>query len=126
MTVEALNLSATNRQTGNIFAGIPATLPGELFETLLQNPTIRIERIVSKGHITPDDTWYDQDCGEWVLLVQGKAALLFEDSAEPVELRGGDYLFIPAHRKHRVTWTDPRQESIWLAIHLSLGEECRK
>ena len=24
---------------------------------------------------------------------------------------------IPAHRQHRVDWTDPEQDTIWLAVH---------
>jgi cupin 2 domain-containing protein len=31
----------------------------------------------------------------------------------------GAYVHIPAHRKHRVEWTDPNQPTIWLAVHYS-------
>jgi cupin 2 domain-containing protein len=121
MTVQSIS-GGNSRQTGNIFADIPKPLPAELFETLLQTQSVRIERIVSKGHVTPEDAWYDQNWDEWVLLIQGAAALLFEDNAETLELRGGDYVFIPAHRRHRVVWTDPRRETIWLAVHLASGD----
>jgi cupin 2 domain-containing protein len=37
----------------------------------------------------------------------------------PVEMMAGSYLNIPAHRRHRVEWTDPQQPTIWLLIHYS-------
>lgn len=100
-----------------IFTDIPAQLPLELCQTLLAKPTLRIERIVSKGHCSAEDDWYDQNQDEWVMLLQGQARLAFAD-ADPVELNPGDYLHIPAHCKHRVDWTSPEMESIWLAIHI--------
>jgi cupin 2 domain-containing protein len=35
----------------NIFAEIPEKLPEELFESILKQDNIVIERIVSKGHV---------------------------------------------------------------------------
>jgi cupin 2 domain-containing protein len=29
----------------------------------------------------------------------------------------GDHVHIPAHRRHRVEWTDPAQATVWLAVH---------
>jgi hypothetical protein len=29
----------------------------------------------------------------------------------------GHTAFIPAHKKHRVEWTDPVEQTIWLAVH---------
>ena len=77
---------------------------------------LRIERIVSRGHASPDGFWYDQESSEWVLLVAGAARLRFEGE-EPLHLKPGDYVHIPAHRRHRVEWTDPDAATIWLAIH---------
>ena len=99
----------------NLFAKIPAHLPEELFEKLLQTPAFTLERIVSRGHSTPPGEWYDQERDEWVLVVRGKARLGFEEGQ--VEMQEGDYLLIPARRKHRVEWTDPQQETVWLALH---------
>jgi cupin 2 domain-containing protein len=82
---------------------------------------VRIERIVSTGQSSPSGFWYDQGWAEWVLLVAGNAAVQFADEAEPRRLTAGDYLFIAAHRRHRVTWTDPGQPTVWLAVHV--GEE---
>ena len=42
---------------------------------------------------------------------------LFEGDDEAVIMKTGDYINIPAHRKHRVEWTDPEEDTIWLAIH---------
>jgi cupin 2 domain-containing protein len=103
--------------TQNIFDEIPAALPEELFTDLLRTPNVRIERIVSRGQSSPEGFWYDQAQNEWVILVKGAARILFEDDAEPVELEQGSYLNIPAHRKHRVEWTDPNQKTVWLAVH---------
>ena len=101
----------------NIFADLPATLPEELFQTLLTSPAFRVERIISHGHASPPGFWYDQEQAEWVLLLSGAARLRFEDDPDPVPMVPGSYLNIPAHRRHRVDWTDPDQVTVWLAIH---------
>ncbi|MBN1587264.1 MAG: phosphoribosylaminoimidazole carboxylase [Candidatus Omnitrophica bacterium] len=89
----------------------------ELIEVLAEGKNVRIERIVSRGHASPPDFWYDQDTHEFVLLVQGEARLVFEEGPELVYLKAGDFLDIPAHRKHRVDWTLPDQDTVWLAVH---------
>jgi cupin 2 domain-containing protein len=105
-----------NRRMANLLANIPAHLPAELFETLVRTDEVHIERIVSRGHRSPEEGWYDQGRNEWVLLLQGAARLVFEDG-EAVALAPGDWLEIQSHRKHRVDWTDPQQDTVWLAIH---------
>ena len=102
----------------NIFAQIPEQLPEELFECILKQDNIVIERIVSNGHISPVGQWYDQAKDEWVILLQGKATLLFEKDNNLISLTPGDYLLIPAHTRHRVEWTQPDFNTVWLAIHL--------
>lgn len=99
----------------NIFSNIPDSLPEEMFTTLLQSKNIRIERIVSKGQITTDREWYDQKQSEWIILLEGAAILSFPND-EDLSLSKGDFYNIPAHTKHRVKWTDPSRETIWLAI----------
>jgi len=101
-------------RAASIYHGIPTSLPSELCQTLLEKPILRIERIVSRGH---SSDWYDQDNDEWVMLLQGEARLTFADGGE-LRLTAGDYLLIPAHCKHRVDWTAPDRDSIWLAIHI--------
>lgn len=103
--------------SSNIFTDIPAQLPSELCQTLLSNPNIRIERIVSRGHCCAPDHWYDQDWDEWVMLMSGAARLCFLDD-EAVELRPGDYFLIPARCRHRVDFTSPNSETVWLAVHI--------
>lgn len=100
----------------NLLQNIPKQLPEEIFETLVKNENIHIERIVSKGHNSPKEGWYDQDQNEWVLLLKGAARLAFEDGSE-LSMGPGDNLEIPAHAKHKVVWTDPEMETIWVAVH---------
>ncbi len=102
----------------NLFAQIPETLREELTETLVSTASVRIERIVSHGQASPEGFWYDQPEHEWVVVLQGAARLQFED--EQVELRPGDFINIPAHRKHRVDWTTPDEPTIWLAVFYSM------
>jgi len=99
----------------NLFAPVSDQGHEEVFEPLLESGPVRIERIVSHGHASPPGGWYDQDEDEWVLVVQGKGKILFEDGSECL-LGAGDHLHIAAHRKHRVTWTDPAGATIWLAV----------
>ncbi|MDA7922248.1 cupin domain-containing protein, partial [Verrucomicrobiales bacterium] len=77
----------------------------------------RIERIISRGHRSPSDFWYDQDTSEWVLILKGEGELIFEDSNEPVTLKPGDWIEIPAHRRHRVASTSEQEDTVWLAVH---------
>lgn len=100
--------------TVNLFTDLPENLPDELLTTLLKAARIRIERIVSHGHASPDGFWYDQDEHEWVIVLTGAARLQFEDRI--VELKPGDFVNIPAHKKHRVEWTTPEEPTIWLAV----------
>lgn len=109
--------ASTFPEVENLFGKIPVPLPEELFEPLVQTPTFTLERIVSRGHNTPAGQWYDQEREEWVMVVKGRARLFFEQRAEVVEMKAGDYVHIPAHCRHRVEWTDPDQETIWLAMH---------
>lgn len=102
--------------TGNLFAALPEALDGEAFERLAGQGTVRIERIVSRGHRSPAVGWYDQDRPEWVALLAGEARLGFDDGSTLV-LRPGDFVDLPAHCRHRVEWTAPGTETIWLAVH---------
>ncbi|MBU1659218.1 cupin domain-containing protein [bacterium] len=103
-------------KTSNIFAQIPKQLKEELFEELISKDSFKVERIVSYGHSSPQSGWYDQEGDEWVILLQGEAVLSFENS-ENLRLKSGDYINIPAHTKHRVSWTLPQTKTVWLAIH---------
>ncbi|MFO8045890.1 MAG: cupin domain-containing protein [Halomonas sp.] len=101
---------------GNLLEGIPDLLPEERFEELASAESVTVERIVSRGHTSPETGWYDQPRHEWVLVLQGRGVIAFEEDEE-VTLGPGDDLLIPAHRRHRVAWTAPDEVTVWLAVH---------
>jgi cupin 2 domain-containing protein len=89
----------------------------ERFEELLRRPGLRIERIVSAGDASPPGFWYDQDWGEWVMLLAGAADLLIDGETAPRRLRPGDHVDLPPHTRHRVEWTSAQPPAVWLAVH---------
>ena len=95
----------------NLFHGIPAHVAEELTETLVKTDNVRIERIVSHGHASPEDFWYDQEESEWVVVLQGAAKLQFDDKI--IELATGASINIPARQRHRA-----RSTSFSLQNHL--------
>lgn len=100
----------------NLLGALPDARAGELAETVLARPRLRIERIVSHGQASPPGFWYDQQEGEWVLLLRGAARLRFADEDDDRLLGPGDSLDIAPGRRHRVAWTDPAQPTVWLAV----------
>lgn len=98
---------------------LPSELPEERFETVLETPSFRLERILSKGQATPPGEWYDQAWHEWVLLLQGEARLRVQGRDEAIPLKPGDAILLPAHCRHRVEWTPPDRVTVWLALHFS-------
>jgi len=101
----------------NVFMDLPQDASREDVTTLVEEGSVRIERIVSTGQASPPGFWYDQDWAEWVIVLGGSAQLRFEGEAAARDLRTGDYLHIPAHARHRVEWTHPDEPTIWLAVH---------
>jgi cupin 2 domain-containing protein len=105
-------------KTGNLRSGLPVRpLPDEVVDLLVERPDLRIERIVSTGQTTPEGQWYDQDTDELVLVVDGAARLCIEGESEEREVSEGDWILLPAHCRHRVTWTRAEPPTVWLAIH---------
>ena len=100
----------------NLFADLPTDLPEELVEVLTENKHVRIERIISIGHASPAGIWYDQDEAEWVVVLKGESKLLFEDDDEPIHMKVGDFVNIPAHKRHRVEWTCEDEPTVWLEV----------
>ena len=100
----------------NLLIDLPRHLPDELSTTLLEAKHVRIERIVSTGHASPDGFWYDQEEHEWVVVLKGEAKIVFQGNDEPIHVKPGDYINIEAHRKHRVEWTSPDEPTVWLAV----------
>lgn len=103
-------------EIGNLFASIPEKISEEIFSELVRTNNVRIEKIVSTGHSSPVSGWYDQAENEWVAVLKGAAKIAFENGNE-VHLIAGSHLTIPAHTKHKVTWTTPDTETLWLAVH---------
>ncbi|HPA14870.1 MAG TPA: cupin domain-containing protein [Desulfobacterales bacterium] len=103
--------------SGNIYLNIPHHLPDEIFENIILTGGIKIERILSKGHCSPEGHWYNQEKNEWVMVLKGRAGLQFKQNENIIEMQPGDYINIPAHCEHRVEWTDSEEETIWLAVH---------
>ena len=108
---------------GDLFANLSDAAPEKRFDALVERPGLRIVRIVSTGQATPEGEWYDQDEDEWVVVLRGAAGVLIEGETAPRELQPGEYLFLPAHCRHRVTETSPHEPTVWLAIHTEPAAE---
>lgn len=109
---------------GNLLAALPGSAAtGESFQPLLEAAGVRIERIVSHDHASPDGFWYEQWGDEWVLVVAGEAVIEFEDGYRRC-LRPGDWIVLHAHVRHRVAATFGR--TVWLAVHLPAGKNHEK
>lgn len=102
-------------EVANLLAKLPAAKRNEVFTELLSQGGTRIERIVSGGQATPEDKPFVQDADEWVVVLQGSAAIRLEGHEEAA-LKPGDHLLIPAGVKHWVTRTEA--PTVWLAVHL--------
>lgn len=95
----------------------------EFFEGILQGRgRMRVERIVSHGHTSPERGWYNQEQDEWVLVLEGNARLLFKNGEE-ASLGRGECLLIPKYSKHKVIHTS--SPCIWLAIFADALEQER-
>ena len=100
----------------NLFADLPSDISEEVTDLVAESRHVRIERIVSTGQASPEGFWYDQGEDEWVVVLQGEAKLIFQESGKRVHLRPGDHISIPAHARHRVEWTTPGEPTVWLAV----------
>ena len=114
--------SSERDRSPNLFLNIPSDLTEEWVENLFTKDQIRIERIVSRGQVSPPGFWYDQSEHEWVVVLKGRAKIQVADQEPLEELGPGDFLFLSAHRRHRVEWTDPEEETIWLAVFWKTSE----
>ncbi|TCH97267.1 cupin domain-containing protein [Roseococcus sp. SYP-B2431] len=104
---------------GRLAEGGPRPVAGdECFQDLLTAPGgARVERVLSRGAASPSGFWYEQGWDEFVLLVSGAAVLAFADGGER-RLEAGDYAILPAGCRHRVAWTEPGKDTLWLAVHM--------
>ncbi len=106
----------------NLLDGLPNAASEEITEVLLSSPNVRLERIVSRGQASPKDFWYDQSQAEWVMLLAGRARLAIEQDEHEHDLGPGDCPYLPAHCRHRVAWTDPAQDTVWLALFVDADD----
>ncbi len=102
----------------NLLAWRPDARTDERVDGLAPPGSARIERIVSTGHASPPDVWYDQPQDEWVCVIAGSAVLRIESEAQPRIMQAGDWIEIPAHVRHRVEQTDAARPTVWLAVHI--------
>lgn len=102
-------------EKSDLFQDLPSALEAEAVQVLAQGGTTRIERVVSHGQASPEGFWYDQEEAEWVALLKGGAALSFPDAPDLV-LKPGECCLLPPHRRHRVAWTAPDQDTVWLCV----------
>ncbi len=84
----------TIESSGNLYSDMPPE-GRENFRFLLTERNVRVERIVSNGQASPPGFWYDQEYGEWVILLTGEAGLLIEGEATPRVLKAGDWVHLP-------------------------------
>ena len=111
-------MSASTMRPGHILAGLQPRRQEERFDTLLETSGLRVERIVSPpGHSMPADEWFDQDRDEFVLVLQGRGAIVVDGREGEIVLNPADYLRLPAGVRHRVAWTDAHGPTVWLAMH---------
>ena len=103
-------------RVSHLFDGIPPELHGELTDVLARGVNARVERIVSRGHASPPGFWYDQEETEWVVVVKGRARLRLKAQESALELGPGDHITIPPHERHRVEWTAPNEDTVWIAV----------
>lgn len=94
---------------GNIFDP-----DAEHITTLIETAQLEIQKIVTSGQKSPDDFWYDQECDEFVVVMQGSAVIALED--QQLQLQAGDFLYIKAHERHQILSSDPNKVTVWLAI----------
>ena len=102
----------------NLLTSLPAARDAEVSETLITAHGIRLQRIISFGQVSPEGFWYDQKEAEWVMLLTGRARLLIAGEADDRILGPGDAVYLPAHCRHRVEWTDPEHPTVWLALFI--------
>jgi cupin 2 domain-containing protein len=100
----------------NLFSDLESLDGSERFDDILKRQNVRIERIVSKGHVSDPSFWYEQAWDEWVLVVSGSAVLEFDKDS--LKMVAGDHVLIPAFKRHRVKSTSLTDPTVWLAIHL--------
>jgi cupin 2 domain-containing protein len=89
-----------------------APAQGERVRALLELPTLRVEQILSGTLAQPISFASEND--EWVLLLEGRARLLVEETE--LVLQPGEWLLLPSGCPH--TLLETQAGTSWLALHL--------
>ena len=110
MTVQKLFEETDETDGANELAGTV-----ESVETLVESGGVKVEKIVSRGAVSPKGFWYDQETDEWVMVARGGAVLEFEEGGL-VAMEAGDHVMIPRRKRHRVLLTS--RDAVWVAVHL--------
>ncbi len=84
----------------------------EVFDVIYRGASVKIERIISNGHKSPNGFWYDQDEYEFVIILEGYAVLEFDDGK--IEMGKNDYVIIEPHKRHRILYTE--KSTVWLCV----------
>ena len=105
----------TDRVLFKLLEKLPDASEKEICEQLFRDGKISVERITSKGQVSSDGFWYDEKRNEFVVVLQGQGIVLFDDNREFL-LKKGDSLLIKSHQRHKVIFTDKREETLWLAF----------
>ncbi len=118
------HLNESEKHQGNLFENlVPLENGEERIDCLLEacnllpingENNLKIERIVSDGHASPEGFWYDQPQSEWVVVLSGSAVLTVEGKPSQT-MNPGDWINLPAHTRHRVEST--ARGTVWLAVH---------
>ena len=87
----------------------------EYTETMLSGDNWRLERIISRGHISPEGFWYEQNEDEWVAVLRGEGEIMWADGTK-CTLKSGESVLIPQKCRHRVSRTSENPECIWLCF----------
>jgi len=111
---EERKITASGHETTDTDPGVATSKGDYSLETyILGSDHYQIELLTNLA----EGFWYDQNEHEWVVVLKGAARLQFEGDDELLEMRPGDYVNIPAHKRHRVEWTTPEEPTVWLAVH---------
>jgi uncharacterized cupin superfamily protein len=99
-------------RTGRLLASSCAPLTGEAERTLAATGRVVVKQVLSGQLAGPVD--YRQDEDEWALVVEGSAVL--QVAGSQLELRVGDWVWLPAGIAHRLVRTEPGTS--WVTVHI--------
>jgi len=105
-----------SEKSGNLFRALSAALRGEQVDVLAETAGLRIERIISRGQITPPGQWYDGARDEWVAVLAGAARLRFEGRRHRARWRPATGS--ASRRTRGIGGVDGSERAtVWLAVH---------